>query len=297
MKNTYIILVAFAFTWMCSCAKESDHSKEQGIALSIEATAPSDVISQVTVWLFSKTDNVLRQEYEFTTFSDLVSTLLPATAGKYDIVVVTNWASSFEHNATIGQTKLDELLLNIKSPLSSPQHLHYGKIKVEVSPTGITPLKLTVKRVLAQIQLTIRNLEPDTERISAEILNSSAGFYPATDKLSQNSSIVCLGEVALNGNAEIVFPTYRLMPVTSSIGMLGYDVKAEIKTLMRLTFKHKTGKQLSFQVEMPQIQNAGEYSVEISSAELRPEITLQITDINGWRNNTPIDGEILNPNK
>lgn len=295
MKNTYIILVAFAFTFMCSCAKDSDHNKEQGIALSIETTVPTDPISQVTVWIFSKTDHVLRHEHRFTKFDDLASTLLPISAGEYDVVVVTNVTPSFEHNAIIGETKSEELLLNIKNASSSPHHLHYGSAKVEVSPTRITPLKVAIKRALAQIQLTIKDLESTVTRASAEILNSSDGFYPAAEKLSTNSAMVSLNEVAVNENHKIVFPTQRLMPVVPLAGRYE-QTSTEVKTLMQLIFRYESGYVLSFQVEMPQIENGGEYRVEISGYELQPGVTLQITPINGWQDNTPINGEILNPN-
>lgn len=297
MKKIYILCVAFALTWLCSCAKESDHDKERGLALGIQTSTPFDPVSQVTVWLFSKTDSLLRYEHEFTKFRDLASTLLPVPFGEYDVIVVTNATPSFEHNARIGVTKSEELLLNIKNASSSPNHLHYGNARVEVSPSRITPLNLIVKRVLAQIDLTIKSLDSNVACVSAEILNSSEGFYPATDKLSQNSTIVNLGEVTLlNGNSEVAFPTFRLMPVISSVGLFNY-AKTGIKTLMRLTFTYKTGVTLSFQIEMPQMQSAGEYRVEIVATDLRPGIPLQITDINGWSESTPLEGDILNPNK
>lgn len=280
----YIVVMCFVLT---SCSKDQ-HDNEQGLAVAFEIS-DSDPLDAVTIWVFSS-DNILKEEYRYSSAREQAANYLPLPAGEYSVVAVTNMTDAFECNAVKGSTTLDGLFVELKAPSASPPHIHYTKATATVKATGITVVAMPLSRVLAELQFTIKNIPPEVVRVEAQIANTTKGFFPGVGKLSTETQTTDLGMVTPVGGV-ISFPKMQLMPVVE------YVTRAdELQTHVRFTFHYDNGGSITFTAQTPAMQNGGVYTPEIEYALFRPGVTLQINAINGWVELPAINGEILYPN-
>jgi hypothetical protein len=87
-------------------------------------------------------------------------------------------------------------------------------------------------------------------------------------------------------NGHVAYNMIRLMPTAA----------AQDHTLIRLeVLKYDNGTVTAF-VEAPVMKNGGVYKLVVPYSQLRPGEIYILSEINGWQDLTPVDGEILNPN-
>lgn len=289
ISKTILWLACITILALTSCSKDS-HEEKQGLAVSF--TMPNDdAIDDIHLWIFNSND-VLEDEYSFKSAAAMASKLLPLAAGKHMIVAGINLTAPFSYSTTIGSTKIDELLVLLTDAKASPSHAHYGIQTVNVKDNGITQVEVNMTRVLAELQFSIHNVPAEVVSVEAEVLNCAKGFYPGTGKLTEETAQVDMGKQT-PASGDVNFPLLRVMPVVTPV--TGRAVE-EAKTQIRFIFTFNDGKSTTVEVVAPIMQNGGSYTPEVEYETLQQDLIVDITGINGWGENPPIGGEILNSN-
>ena len=285
-KLLYALIVPILF--FTSCCKDSDSDCKKKIIVTLVST--EDPITDVTLWTFGA-DNTLKQIYEFTSLQDASITITHLPVGEYQIVAVTNTNDAFTHNSVIGTTTLSELLLTINNPSLSVAHSHYGATTVTMEQGRVSKAQIALRRTMAEMQFTIKDIPSEVVSAQLYVLNSSIGYYPGASRLHSDVATVDLGHITPQSGL-LQFDNKRLMPTVS----MPTKAAGDVKTILKLILHYDNGGELPFHVETPALQNGGVYTPVITYSQLRPGITTEINTINGWVELPPINGEILNPN-
>lgn len=280
--------MACLLTGLSSCDKEV-HNGERGLV--IELSNPNkDAVTDLRVWLYDKQGKQV-DDLHYTSYSDVAKSLLDYPAGDYTVVVATNIMEPFRvEKLSTEATDLENLFVKLTDPLASPAHAHYGTQKVTVKTTGTTLVAITLGRALAEMSLTLKNVPDEVLYATAVVTNCADGFYPGLGKLSANTTAVIMGEKTAPRNGVLTFPLMKLMPIIAPTTRAD-----ELKTFITLSIHYSNGGTLTFNIEAPVLQNGGSYTPEVEYSILRPGITIEINDINGWVGLPPITDEILNP--
>ena len=301
MKFFFYMLILLIGVSLSSCDKNAHlREGEQNVSVGIVMTTP-DLASDVYLWAFDA-EGILRYEFRFETPEELASTTLPLPEGDYTLVVCNHLADAFLRETQIGVTKISEFHITQAEANASPEHAHYGITEVSV-PSGLggwqwVEATESLSRILAELQLTVSGLPQGVGSATAIIENCAIGFFPAENRLGEACTPVHLGDAVTNpATNSATFDRIRLMPTVAMPSERGAKRdKTSARTHVRLTLHYTRGEpDLVIQVEMPPLLNGGVYEVKIPYDDIRPGITLQITDINGWKDDTPIYGEILAP--
>lgn len=287
MKHLFYLLSPIIMLLSCC---DNNHNNENGLSLSITLNQTDDEINDIAIWVFNNND-VLDAEFYFDSPEALTKDLIQLPEGEYTVVAVTNIKNTFTHNAIPGTTTLQELLITINDPSSSPIHSHFGVAKALLSADEVTRISLLLNRSMAQMQLSIHNTPAEVIKAHLKVLNSSTGYYPGISRLHSESVAVDFGEIILT-NGSLVFDDKNIMPVVS---LLTRDADTTLKTSMQLTLHYNNGGILSFTLQSPALQNGGIYTPEINYSSLRPSVTTIISPINGWIEQPSLNDEILNP--
>lgn len=280
-----MVCILFAAT-IHSC--KDNHDMEAGLALTL-SLLQQDETDDITLWAFDGQD-VLREHKSYVSAKEVAASLIQIPEGKYTLVGATNLKESFMHNAVVGTTRLEELLVVISNASASPTHIHYGVATADVKQSGITYASMALGRSMAELSFEIVNVPAEVVSVKLEVLNSSKGFYPATSRLHPETTTVDFGQVAVT-DRKVVFPLKRLMPTVATVTRADNDLKAEL----RMTLNYIDGNSLTFELETPVLQNGGTYTPKIEYNTLRPGMVIEINTINGWIELLSIQGEILNP--
>lgn len=282
-----LIYLLIALISLASCTDDA-HQSEQGLAVTLQQSG--DAIHDVALWAFDA-QGILAAEFYFETPQAVAKELISLADGSYTIVAASNIKKAFAHNAVVGKTQLNELLITINEASSSPIHSHYGVSQAILTAGIVTRVNLSLNRSMAQLQFTISNVPVEVVSARLQVLNSSIGYYPAINRLHPQSQAVDLGSIGVE-NGALTFADMNLMPVVP------LNTRAEdtnLSTLMWLTLTYANGGVLSFALEAPALQNGGVYTPNINYSVLRPGAITLISSINGWIEQEAIHGEILNP--
>lgn len=290
MKHTLYIIAISLLIIMTSCRKD-DHNTERGAALALTEQT-GDVVNNLHLWVYDNNGKDVA-EHRYDSYTELAATLLPLPAGEYTFVTATNITEPLfkVQKDTTAVTDLESLYIRLNDASASPVHIHYGVQRAMVAAEGITRVPLAMNRAMAEMSFKIKNIPAEVVKATLKIINTTEGFYPGICKLSAQTATASLGEQSPQGGV-LTFPEKRVMPVVMLIVRSG---ETEVKTLLQLTMTYTTGATLTFNLEMPAIQNGGSYTPEIEYSILRPGITIEVNAINGWIEEPPINGEILNP--
>lgn len=283
-----IIRCVLCIVLLASCGKDV-HKDESGIAVTLTNT--TDPITDVTAWVFG-TDNILIAQYEFSSSQEVASTVIKLPDGEYKVVAATNLKDAFSHSSTVGTTTLENLLLTINAPSSSPAHSHYGAGAAKMEQGRINRAEITLSRSMAEMEFTVNSVPSEVVSAELQVLNSSKGYYPAIQLLHRDVAAVDFGTTTPQ-SGKVIFKNRRLMPVVA----MPTRADEDIKTSLQMIFVYENGGRLTFDVETPMLQNGGVYTPIIEYSVLRPGIVVEINDINGWIELPAIEGEILNPNR
>ncbi|MDD4820075.1 MAG: FimB/Mfa2 family fimbrial subunit [Flavobacteriales bacterium] len=284
MKKYFIL--AFLILFICACQKRAEVVPALAIGLENKT---EDTINDITVWIFSS--DVLLKTYTFPSSDVMAETPISLPIGKYKVVCATNIKDAFIHSSKEEVTKIEDLFLSVKDPSALLNHSHFASKEVEMKDYKITQCIQTLSRAMSELSITISGVPSEVTSINAEVVNSADGYFPATEKLSHTTKSTPLGTVA-PANGSVIFPKKLVMPV------IDYNITkaaSDIKTVIHFTIYYSNGGVLDFYAEMPQMINGGQYESVLKYSDFRVGVTLEITEINGWKESEPINGEILNP--
>lgn len=278
-----------------ACDKDA-HKDEQGVIVSLSLPG-EDAVSDTRLWVYQP-DGLLLKEYHDTNAKEL--SLEPLAPGDYVLIAATNLVAPFSTAQAMadGVKPYEGLLFQLDEPSASPAHAHYGVQTLQVDADGMAHAEVKMSRILAELQFTIKGVPAEVTEVEASITNVAKGFLPYSRQLLPATDVAHLGKVSPKDGV-ISFPLTRLMPVVKPVGKpqtRTADVPTTVTTLLQFTFRYADGNTNTFDAEAPAMENGGTYTPEIKYEQFHPGVTLQINAINGWRDNTPIDGEILNPN-
>lgn len=301
MRTTFYILVFLVELGLVACdgnahRGESEHTLSVDLVMNI-----SDPVYDVYLWAFDE-NGILRYEFTFANPQELAAATLPLPEGEYTLVVCNHLADAFIRETEIGTTRLTDLHIVQANADESPEHAHYGITQVSI-PYGLEgwqwiEAQVNLSRILAELQVTISNLPSEVSSVTGVVENCATGFFPAENRLDDGSTPVLLGDAVKDeATGKAVFRRMRLMPTVNTPSSLSAERGGEVvRTRMQLTLHYTHGgPDLTIKAEMPPLQNGGVYEVDIPYGEIHPGIPLYITEINGWKDATPIYGEILTP--
>lgn len=290
MKKIMILFITLATLLMTGCNRGNDEQQEQGVTVNIEIPS-ADPLSGTVLWFFDATDNTLKYEYKYSNATQIAAELQKVAPGDYTVIMINNAGDAFTYDAQVGVTKVEDLLVKITDPSSSLAHIHYGKTSLQVSATGISPIKLSLHRVLTELQFTVKGIPAVVKEVQIKIINASDGFYPGAGRLSPVISEVDLGNVPVVDEMAS-FPVKRIMPIVGTAAG-GTD---ELKTRIQFSFIHSDGTSITqFEAEMPQIQNGGSYYPEVPFKDFVTDLVLQINNIKKWEGTESISGDVVLP--
>lgn len=302
MKNILLYIIA-AWTGLIftSCDKNAHENEyEQNISVNLIMNV-TDPVYDLYLWAFD-TQGILRYEFSFASAQELASTTLPLPEGSYTLVVCNHLANAFQKEAKIGESQMNDFRITQADADASPEHAHYGTTDIDI-PAGLAgwqwiEAEVSLSRILAELQVTVSNLPDEVSSVTVVVENCATGFFPVGQRLDKAYTPVHLGDAVKDAATHsAAFERMRLMPTIEMAAATYRSTRAEsARTHLSLTLHHSHGgPDIPIQVEMPPLLNGGVYEVTIPYGDIRPGIPLQITSINGWKDATPIYGEILNP--
>lgn len=300
MKTTFYILVFLIVPGLVACDGNAHRGEsEHTISVDLVMNIP-DPVYDVCLWAFDEND-ILRYEFTFSNPQELAAATLPLPEGEYTLVACNHLADAFLRETEIGTTRLNDLHIVQANADESPEHAHYGMTQVNI-PYGLEgwqwiEVQVNLSRILAELQVTISNLPSEVSSVTGVVENCATGFFPAENRLDDGFTPILLGgAVKDEATGKAVFRRMRLMPTVNELSQPSAGRGGVARARMRLTLHYTHGgPDLTIKVEMPPLQNGGVYEVDIPYGEIHPGIPLYITEINGWKDATPIYGEILTP--
>lgn len=301
MKPTLYILIILTVLSLFSCDKNAHQDEyEYNVSVGLVMKTPDPVVDTY-LWAFD-TDGILRYEFSFATPQELASATLPLPEGNYTLIACNHLSDAFDRETEIGSTRLSDLHITQSDANASPEHAHYGMTEISI-PYGLegwqwVEAEVTLSRILAELQVSVSDLPEEVSSATAVVANCASGFFPAENRLDDIYAQVHLGDALKDGNTGMaVFNRIRLMPTIAMTSIRSDEADsdaARTRILLTLHYMHG-GPDMVIRIEMPPLLNGGVYEVDIPYKDIHPGIILQITDINGWKDATPIYGEILNP--
>lgn len=291
-KTILTIGVALAMLLGLSACDKDAHKNENGLVVNIVMPG-DDAVSDIRLWVY-QSDGLLVDEYHYADNNELSSALFPLASGEYVLITANNFVAPFSTDQAIGNgvKPYEGLAFTLNDTSASPAHAHYGVQRVTVVGDGITHTEVAMNRILAELQFTIKGVPAEVVKAEAKITNVAKSFLPYSGQLNPYTDVADLGSVT-PVDGVISFPMKRLMPVVKAHSRAGTDA---VQTLLQFTFQYDDGKAITFNAETSAIENGGTYTPEVVFDVFRPDMTVTITDINGWAEGEMNEGEILNPN-
>lgn len=285
--------VALAMLLGLSACDKGAHKDEKGVVVNLVMPG-DDAASDIRLWVY-RSDGLLVDEYHHTDTKQLSSSALALDAGEYVLIAATNLVAPFSADPAIGDgiKPYEGLAFTLNDASASPAHAHYGVQRVTVNDGELVRTEVKMNRILSELQFTIKGVPAGVTKAEAKITNVAKSFLPYSGQLNPMTDVADLGSVTPKDGV-ISFPMKRLMPVVNTQSRAGIDA---VPTLLQFTFRYDDGKAVTLDATAPIIENGGTYTPEVVFDVFRPDMTVTITDINGWKEGGTNEGEILNPNK
>lgn len=280
----YVVLALLSFT---ACHSD-DFNADLGVAVALQIKV-NDPVNDVAIWAFNDQQK-LAEEFYFESPDELASTRLKLSAGNYTLVAITNMGDAFAHNAQKEVSTLDDLLVVINDPSSSPAHLHYGQNAIQVENESCQRSTIMLNRAMTEMTFSISNVPSEVTGVEMWVVNSAKGGYPGIEKLTTETERVSFGLMKPE-QGKVQFTTKQLMPTVSSV-----NTRSSSKANLEFTMNYDNGVSLTFQAQTPALNSGGIYAPVITYSLFRPGITIEIDEINGWIELPPIQDDILYPN-
>ncbi len=286
---------------MCLCAllltacDKNAHEGETDVLVVNLSMSGTDAVNDIRLWVYGA-DGPLVEEYHYSSIRELSGTPIPLPSGDYMLIAATNLTAPFSTDMLIanGVRPYEGLMFRLDDASASPLHAHYGVQAVKVGDSDLTRVEVTMNRILAELQFTVKGIPDNVVEAGAKVTNTAKALLPYSGQLLPYTDIADLGSIIVQ-NGIATFPMKRLMPVPKE--KTRADGDGNIPTLLEFTFHYTDGSAITFNAEAPAMENGGTYTPEVVYDIFRPGITVTIADINGWAEGETTGGEILNPNE
>jgi len=284
--------MAAALCCLASCDDEA-HEEEIGVAVAIgwqDADDKDTEVDDIRLWMYNA-DGTPAGEYHHTDPRDMAG-LYTLPAGNYLFVTATNLVEPFTaETATVRSTEIaGSLQFSISDSDASPDHAHYSVTEVNVNGNGVQTVSMPLKRILAELTVTITNV-PEGTVLTGTVENAASGLFPTVKDAeggygttSATAAEAALPETTAEGD-RLQSAVFRLMPT----------VNGDVHSLISLRLRLSDGSVNEYTIEAPVMKPAGKYLFDMDFEEMRPYICLSAHEINGWTEGWTIDGEIPNP--
>lgn len=286
-KQYYFLFIALLSVVLTGCIHDHpDGVGNRELSLQWQSEHPGE-LTDIHLWVFGA-DGLLKESRTFATLDEAQGVRLTLPSEACTLVTATCPASHYSlGNVKTGETTLDGLFITPNDASSNPPHIQSGAVGITADAQTA---RISLVRVLSELQFTIRNIPPDVVKVRAEVLNCARGFYPGINRLEKTTETVALGEIVpAGGKAE--FPLRRLMPVVSPAEVRAVE-EAEYDTRMAVHMTYSNGETLTFEVSAPPMKNNGSYTASTEYGQLEEDVVLELTSINGWTESDTVEGNI-----
>lgn len=278
-----------------SCT-DDPHEGEHGLAIALGWQDEADketTISDLRLWIY-KENGELVDEYRYDNARDIASRLYELPAGDYVLVAAANLVEPFTVEEGIGNgvKPYEGLMFAFSDADASPAHAYYGVTEVSVQGDGVEQTSILLRRVLAELDVTIEGV-PDGTRLAVSVKDAATALLPAfkdTDgeygvTINRMETVTLPEAIAADGTLRTV--TMRLMPTAT-----GND-RSHLHFLLTLA----NGTVQEFDADAPVMKPSGKYQVTLRYADMKPYMQFLPVSISDWTEGWTISGEILNPDK
>ncbi len=270
------------------------HEGERGLAIALGWQDESDKgtpIDDLRLWIY-KEDGEPVGEYRYDNARDIASRLYELPAGDYVLVAAANLVEPFAVEEAVGTKPYEGLTFTLSVASASPAHAFYGVTEVSVSGEGVEHASIPLRRVLAELDVTIEGV-PDGARLAVSVTDAATALLPACKDAdgeygmaSSRAKTVNLPEATASGGT-LSTATIRLMPTVAN------GDRSHLHFLLTLA----DGTVRESDADAPAMKPSGKYRVTLQYADMKPYMQLDSVTINDWTEGWTIGGEILNPDK
>lgn len=288
----FFILCSSLFISCCHDPHEGEHGLAIALGWQDEADKGTN-ISDLRLWIY-KENGELVDEYRYDNARDIASRLYELPAGDYVLVAAANLVEPFTVEEGIGNgvKPYEGLMFALSDADASQVHAFYGVTEVSVQGEGVEQTSISLRRVLAELDVTIEGV-PDGTRLVVSVTDAATALLPAckdTDGeygvATNRTETVTLPEaVAADGKLNTV--TMRLMPTATD----------NDRSHLHFGLALADGTVQEFDADAPVMEPSGKYRVTLQYADMKPYMQLHPVSISNWTEGWTIGGEILNPDK
>ncbi len=270
------------------------HEGERGLAIALgwQDEADEDTsVSDLRLWIYRE-DGEPVDEYRYDNARDIASHLYELPVGDYVLVAAANLVEPFAVEEAVGAKPYEGLMFTLPDASASPAHAFYGVAEVRVSGEGVEHASIPLRRVLAELDVTIEGV-PNGARLAVSVTDAATALLPTCKDAdgeygiaSSRATTVNLPEATASGGT-LGTATMRLMPTVAD------GDRSHLHFLLTLA----DGTVREFDADAPAMKPSGKYWVALQYADMKPYMQLYSVAINDWTEGWTIGGEILNPDK
>ena len=285
MKTKHIFCALMSATLMFafgSCSEEHElHSPS--LALGIEWPAGIDDDEEgkgVDVWIFNS-EGTMQEHNEYADAAGASSGLTLLPNGKYTIIVTSGLGNAF---STIG-TGLNDLMIKMTDPSSSPEQVYYGETEVSMNGKSISQEMIDMQPMLATLTINVTGV-PVGAVLNTEVHCVAEGFYPgrlaADGKThgvpSSDSTIVNMPAATAGADSLITSGPIMLMPTS-----IDYETMR-----FHFTLTLANGQKTEIDADAPRMDAGGTYVINMTYSQLMPYIHFHYVTLDEWT-----EGEVI----
>lgn len=272
------------------------HEGEHGLAIALGWQDEADkgtVINDLRLWIYKENGEPV-DEYRYDNARDIASRLYELPAGDYVLVAAANLVEPFTVEEGIGNgvKPYEGLMFALSDADASPAHAYYGVTEVSVQGDGVEQTSISLRRVLAELDVTIEGV-PDGTRLAVSVTDAATALLPACKDadgeygvtINRTETVTLPEAIAVDGTLSTV--TMRLMPTATD------NNRSHLHFL--LTFADGTVQE--FDADAPVMKPSGKYQVTLQYMDMKPYMQLHSVSISDWTEGWTISGEMLNPDK
>ncbi len=289
-------MLAVAVVLGFAACDNDPHEGERGLAIALGWKDEADEgtsVSDLRLWIYRE-DGEPVDEYRYDNARDIASHLYELPTGNYVLVAAANLVEPFAVEEAVGNgvKPYEGLMFTLPDASASPSHAFYSVTEVRVSGNGVEHASIPLRRVLAELDVTIEGV-PDGARLAVSVTDAATALLPVCKDgegdygiASSRAATVSLPEATASGGT-LSTATLHLMPTVAD------GERSHLHFLLTLA----DGTVQGFDADAPAMKPSGKYRVALQYADMKPYMQLYSVAINDWTEGWTISGEILNPDK
>lgn len=293
--SSLLVFFILCSSLFISCDNDP-HEGEHGLAIALGWLDEADKgtnISDLRLWIY-KENGELVDEYRYDNARDIASRLYELPAGDYVLVAAANLVEPFTMEEGIGNgvKPYEGLMFALSDAAASPAHAYYGVTEVSVQGDGVEQTSISLRRVLAELDVTIDGV-PDGTRLAVSVTDAATAMLPACKDadgeygvtINRTETVTLPEAVAADGTLSTV--TMRLMPTAMDSD----------RSHLHFQLTLADGTVQEFDADAPVMKPSGKYQVTLQYTDMKPYMQLHPVSISDWTEGWTISGEILNPDE